>query len=115
MEKKKLTKSDIPKQVVKLVIKQYKRKLREQKPDLIHLIINIRSNLGNRCNKELLKITGNKSLHREYTIKTNIISQFGLSCFSCYFHRPERGRKTYERNGEFFSIDPYIQDLDLPF
>lgn len=99
----------------KHIIRQYRRKERKRElPDLIHLIINVRSNRHIYVNKYIRQITGNKSLHRQYTIKSDFIKFFGKDCFLCDIITPSKGNKTWQKDGKFYSHNPEYPD-GLPF
>lgn len=97
-------------------IKKIVRRLRAREHRQVRLydmLINIKS--ANRAPgwtmRQLKGILLDKSLDREYGIKSKVIDKFGSLCFCPDFHQIGVGHRTYEKNGKFFSYNPDVDEL----
>lgn len=89
-----------------------------QNPDLVHILINVRSNDCSPAwvNHNLKQILLNKSLDREYGIKRQVLKEFGeRNCFVPRRIARGTGEKTYFHEGRFLSNHPIFGDDGLPF
>lgn len=104
--------------LLKKIIRRYRAQSYEH-VRLCDILINIKSHYmydAQTVMKSLKPILLDKSLHREYGIKTQVLRKYGKYCFSTEFQTLKRGNKTYYANGHYYSHDAEMMQLDgLPF
>lgn len=102
---------------LKKVIRRYRAK-NNKDVRLCDILINIKSrtSIPSEVMKVVKPILMDKSLHREYGIKTKVIQLYGPRCFTPVFYTRQHGNKTYFVEGRYFSRDPAMMRSDvLPF
>ena len=90
---------------LKKLIRQY-RLSQKHKPLLCHMLINLRT-WGSpvHVNRHLCHVLTDKSKHREYWIKEQVLVAYGGACLKQNFTCEKTGNRTYFVDGKYYDYD----------